>query len=438
MMDLGTLVLLGITVAAKATVTSEAFVRSGQPLRLIRDVMLGEVQPGDGFLVVRSAQPGSDSRFGGHYISVGILADALLAPGDYHVTAKLGVRRTSAELAPVGLSVKIGQQWHELVFADGAVTTRGIQLDAVRYERIEVKRAVPVSLDGHPFTLEFIRKDAVLQILIDGRLLLERWIEPSGGDFGLCVERNQLFRVATSTNDIETELRIYDWEATAEFHTPTAGRRRWGALAGSTWRLMKRVGSAYAYVADDPNLPNVLIICDSISIYYTDPVRRLLKGHADVYRTPMGPGKAETLFTSLDDFLKDRSWDVIHFNSGLHDFARKDGNEAEVSQYRRNLQLILAKLRATGARVIWASTTPVPAMVPPKLNSDAVAQKYNAAAAALMQEEGVAINDLYRAILPHHDKYWLAPNNIHFNREGSAFLGRRVANAILTELTRTR
>lgn len=88
--------------------------------------------------------------------------------------------------------------------------------------------------------------------------------------------------------------------------------------------------------------------------------------------------------------------------------------------------------------MIWASTTPVPATVPARLSSDIVAQKYNAAAKALMDEEGVPVDDLYNAILPHHDKYWLAPKNIHFNRAGSAFLGRNVANAILTELARAK
>jgi hypothetical protein len=34
----------------------------------------------------------------------------------------------------------------------------------------------------------------------------------------------------------------------------------------------------------------------------------------------------------------------------------------------------------------------------------------------------------------YHAKYWLAPNNIHFNREGSAFLGWQVAGAIMQEL----
>jgi acyl-CoA thioesterase-1 len=241
--------------------------------------------------------------------------------------------------------------------------------------------------------------------------------------------------VVTSTDNTEAELRIYDWTATARFERTTEARQRWEKLSSDRWRLMKRVGGAYDYVGDDPRLPNVLLIGDSISIYYTDTVRRLLAGHADVCRTPMAPGKAETLFASLDEFLERGKWDVIHFNSGLHDFARAEGNEEDLRKYRENLKIIIDKLRRTGARLIWASTTPVPEKAPAQVTSDALCRKYNATALALMNEEGIAVNDLYTAVLPDHFRYWTAPNNIHFNEAGSAFLGRRVANAILGVLS---
>lgn len=39
-------------------------------------------------------------------------------------------------------------------------------------------------------------------------------------------------------------------------------------------------------VADDPDLPRVLLIGDSISIGYTKPTRQLLAGKANVHRVP--------------------------------------------------------------------------------------------------------------------------------------------------------
>ena len=416
----------------RATETStEELVKSGAPLKIRRQSLLGIEPAAQGVFVLRSAKPGTVDEFGSHYISIAMLADVILAPGDFKIRLKLGLAKLSERQGPVMFNMKIGTQWYELAFEDANVTVRGVRFDAVRRDAIEMTHATGVKLDGSPFTLDFSCVDGMLRIHLNGALLQEVWTESTGGDLAICVERESLLRVATSTDNTEAELRVYDWTANAIFEQPTAARQRWEALTGDGWRLMKRIGNAYNYQADDPQRPRVLLIGDSISIYYTDTVRRLLAGHADVYRTPMGPGKAETLFESLDEFLKQGQWDVIHFNSGLHDFARKEGNEQDLQSYRDNLRTIIGKLRGTGAQLIWGSTTPVPPKAPAIATSDVLCRKYNAVAASLMAEEGIPVNELYAAVLPDHAMYWVAPNNIHFNEAGSAFLGRRVANAIL-------
>jgi acyl-CoA thioesterase-1 len=146
----------------------------------------------------------------------------------------------------------------------------------------------------------------------------------------------------------------------------------------------------------------------------------------------MGPGKVETLFSSLDAFLPWKHWDIIHFNTGLHDFGNRQGTAEEVAAYQRNLEIVIGKLKKTGAHLIWASTTPVPPDSPGTSNELAI--RYNRAAAELMQRHGIPINDLHTSMLPHHEKYWLAPKNVHFNSSGSAFLGQLVAASIDIEL----
>ena len=47
---------------------------------------------------------------------------------------------------------------------------------------------------------------------------------------------------------------------------------------------------ALVEVKDDPALPRVLLIGDSISIGYTVPTRRLLEGKANVHRIPTNGG----------------------------------------------------------------------------------------------------------------------------------------------------
>jgi acyl-CoA thioesterase-1 len=407
------------------------FVDEGKPARIDTASTLGDIKPADGYVTVHSARPGSSAEYAAHYSSIALPAEPILAGGDFDVRMKIGIVRLDQRPTPLTLGVKIGRHYYDFLLADGAITVQGIRLDATRYEPIELRHAAPVKLDGSPFTLALVRQSGLVRITLNDRLLQELWIEPSGGDLALLVDRENLFRV-TEKPDVEAELRVFDWRATGEFVAMTDERRAWNAQVSRPRQLMKRVGNAYGYVEDDPKLPNVLLIGDSISIYYTDAVRRLLAGQADVFRTPMGPGKAETLFASLDDFLKTRKWDVIHFNTGLHDFGHKQGTDEELAAYRKNLETIVGKLEKTGAKLIWASTTPVPPDSP--ATSDELAIKYNAVAKKLMDERGIPTNDLHELMKPNHPQYWLAPKNVHFNDLGSAVMGRRVAQVVLTVL----
>ena len=57
---------------------------------------------------------------------------------------------------------------------------------------------------------------------------------------------------------------------------------RW--LVVLTLLAQEKNDPAFAPVTDDPKLPRVLLIGDSISIGYTIPVRKLLEGKANVHR----------------------------------------------------------------------------------------------------------------------------------------------------------
>src|SRR5207247_1734668 len=72
-------------------------------------------------------------------------------------------------------------------------------------------------------------------------------------------------------------------------------------------------------IKDDPKLPRVLLIGDSISMGYTQPVRELLKGKANVHRIGENGGPTTNGLKNLTQSLGEGKWDVIHFNWGLHD-----------------------------------------------------------------------------------------------------------------------
>ena len=105
------------------------------------------------------------------------------------------------------------------------------------------------------------------------------------------------------------------------------------------------------------------------------------------------------------------------------------------NKYEQNLRELVARLRRTDARLIFASTTPVPEgkTNPPRVNTDVV--DYNAVAAKIMQERGIPIDDLYSLAMPQLKTIQL-PVNVHYTPEGYAALAGQVAESILKELAR--
>jgi len=186
---------------------------------------------------------------------------------------------------------------------------------------------------------------------------------------------------------------------------------------------------AFAPVEDDPSLPRVLLIGDSISIGYTVPVRKLLEGKANVHRIPTNGGPTIRGLEQIDRWLGEGEWDVIHFNWGLHDL-RKDQpgkHQVPIEAYEKNLEKLVGRLEKTGAKLIWCSTTPVPEGAARRTPGDEV--KYNEVAAGIMKDHGVAINDLYSFALPRLKKIQRRAN-VHFSPEGSKVLAKKVAGEI--------
>ena len=115
----------------------------------------------------------------------------------------------------------------------------------------------------------------------------------------------------------------------------------------------------FANPPHNPELPQVLIIGDSISIAYTPTVRTLLKDDAQVHRPATNCKWSAFGDQEIDKWLGSKKWDVIHFNFGLWDwYGWKQKEKATPKSYAQNLLRIVKKLRKTGARLIFGSTTP--------------------------------------------------------------------------------
>jgi arylsulfatase A-like enzyme/lysophospholipase L1-like esterase len=204
-----------------------------------------------------------------------------------------------------------------------------------------------------------------------------------------------------------------------------------GAASGPKPAAKKEPDPAMAPIVDDPQLPRVLLIGDSISIGYTLDVRKRLAGKANVHRIPTNGGPTTNGLANLQAWLGTGRWDVIHFNWGLHDIKFMDDGRRQVAaeEYEQNLRRLVEQLKTTGAKLVWCSTTPVPEgkLQPLRRSEDVLT--YNAISARIMQENNVAIDDLYTFALPRI-KEIQRPVNVHFSPEGSAVLAEQVAASI--------
>jgi len=184
-------------------------------------------------------------------------------------------------------------------------------------------------------------------------------------------------------------------------------------------------------IQDVAGLPRVLLIGDSISIGYTVPTRKLLEGKANVHRIPTNGGPTKNGVANIAKWLGTGKWDVIHFNWGIHDLKyMPDGKrQVEPADYEANLRSLVATLKATGAKLIWATTTPIPDGELNPSRKFGLVPEYNAIAAKVMAENGVATDDLNAHITPN-----LAtmqnPRDVHYTAAGSEYLAKKVAEEI--------
>ena len=186
--------------------------------------------------------------------------------------------------------------------------------------------------------------------------------------------------------------------------------------------------NAWDFVLDDPKLPRVLLIGDSVSRGYTQPTRVALAGKANVHRAPANCGPTASGLKNLDVWLGAGKWDVIHFNFGIHDRA------TPAADYVKRLEEIVARLEKTGAKLIWASTTPIPDNPAQKQTAQSVVDK-NALAAEVMKKHGIPTDDLFGAMTPRL-KEFQPPLDVHYTGAGYDFLGAKVGESVLAVLAR--
>ena len=230
-------------------------------------------------------------------------------------------------------------------------------------------------------------------------------------------------------------------------------RMTWDKLCGNMSEVYKN--DAFKYIHPAKRIPNVLLYGDSISIAYTPAARESLEGQATVFRLFKNGGSShnfipnmikmnETMFQPDLEGGWNFKWDLIHFNIGLHDNKYLDGNKlskengkqvSSTGVYKENLDEICMYLKTKypKAKLIFATTTPVPANAKGRYEGDSL--KFNKAAMEVLAKyPDIAINDLYAFSFSHLEEGAQRPGNVHYTKLGSTELGKRVAQIVAENL----
>ena len=184
--------------------------------------------------------------------------------------------------------------------------------------------------------------------------------------------------------------------------------------------------------------PAVILLGDSIRMAYQPYVRQELGDAFDLSGPAENCATSRNLLTNLDRWALERPASIIHLNAGLHDLRYDPGRDAPVvpiDEYESNVSTILARLRErTGARLIWATTTPVHEKLhaEQKLSRrrESDVTSYNAIATRVARELNVEVDDLCAAVLAHGPDALWSYDGVHFSDKGSRFLAAQVARAI--------
>ena len=195
------------------------------------------------------------------------------------------------------------------------------------------------------------------------------------------------------------------------------------------------------------DLPKALLIGNYISIGYTPHVVAALKGKVQVIQHRGNAQHTGTGLKMLDRWVGNTQWDVIHFTWGLWDLCYRHPQSKEqgrrdkkrgtlttsLEQYENNLDELVARLKETKAKLIWAHTSTVPQGEAGRRVGDD--DKYNDAATRVMNKPRSRINDLNSLTDGFPSELFVKPGDVHYTSEGSRKIGQAVAKKISQTLS---
>lgn len=192
--------------------------------------------------------------------------------------------------------------------------------------------------------------------------------------------------------------------------------------------------------------PRILLVGDSVVGGYYSATRNQFAGTAVVYSGGTTYNEACPDWKKIvDEYIAkggQRGWDVIQFNWGLHAVKYVDESNKTLSadqpgariqftpaDYANNMERFVAELKRTGARLVFATTTPIPENATGAIVHLDLAP-YNDAAVAIMKLNDIPVNDLHAVGLSRMKELQI-PGNVHFTAYGYKELAKQNYRMIL-------
>lgn len=143
-------------------------------------------------------------------------------------------------------------------------------------------------------------------------------------------------------------------------------------------------------------MKKVLLLGDSIRIGYEKLVRDKLHSKAEVVAPEENGRFAKHTLWGVNLWIKEFGIpDIVHWNNGLWDLhheAPMVETLTSIEEYMNTIKRIVNELQRTHARIIFATTTPVPANAIGRSNHEI--DLYNSAAVEFMNAQRIEVNDL--------------------------------------------
>jgi lysophospholipase L1-like esterase len=174
---------------------------------------------------------------------------------------------------------------------------------------------------------------------------------------------------------------------------------------------------------------------------YQPAVTEKLRDMAEVWAPEINCGPSSRTVEHLNEWIIEQNADVYHINAGLHDLRKEYGSDApaaSIDDFTRNIKTILRAALAAGAKVIWATITPVNQRDHHEKKGfdrfEADVDAYNQAALAVVADMSIPVNDLFGFVMERGRDDLLRGDGVHFTPEAYELLGDEVARFIRERL----